>query len=76
MTDIIPKPPAAEIAYPEPVPPTLIQTLQQKLHTAHIEAEMAESKVKAIENEIATLPKHMHDLTEGELAKRVRGWFE
>jgi hypothetical protein len=71
MNDI-PTPPMD--AYPVPSP-TLMETLHQKLHEAHEMATVAESRVKELEAEIASIPKHMHDMTASALVMRINGWF-
>ncbi len=72
---IIPIPPAPA-SEQVPVPPTLIQTLNAKLHAAHLDLDAAEQRVKDLEAEIESLPSWAKELTEGELQARIGGWFK
>src|SRR5512135_3910352 len=72
MTDItVPTPPA-----PPTNEPTLIETLNAKLHAAHLELNAAEQRVKDIEGEIDRVPAWAKDMTEAELQVKVGGWFK
>ncbi len=61
---------------PTALNPTLIETLNGKLHVAHEELDQAEQRVKDIEAEIARVPVWAKDLTAEELQAKVEGWFK
>lgn len=86
MTDItVPTPPtmlrpdALDAIYTptaQAADPTLIETLNAKLHAAHLELDAAEQRVKDIEGEIDRVPAWAKDMTETELQVKVGGWFK
>jgi hypothetical protein len=61
---------------PTDAEPTLIETLNGKLHVAHEELDRAEQRVIDIEAEIARVPPWAKDLTADELQAKVEEWFK
>lgn len=54
---------------------TLREAFEAKLTAARQEMANAEAKVHSIEQEIASIPEHLHALTWDELKAKVESWF-